>query len=93
MVMKAHSHWDWEAEVIKKHDREKQFAPENGNPLKLKIGDRVKLAVNPTKIFIVTGLYKPEKMDSMYARGYRYLLNWDCYWFPVKESALVFVKE
>jgi len=36
----------------------------------------------------VTGYYKPEKIDSLYAVGYRYLLDWDCYWMPASEKSL-----
>jgi hypothetical protein len=36
----------------------------------------------------VTGFYKPEPIDSMYANGHRYLLDWTSYWYPCKESSL-----
>ena len=35
------SHWEWMEEVIRKHDAEHPFAPENGQPLKFKPGDKV----------------------------------------------------
>jgi hypothetical protein len=36
----------------------------------------------------VTGYYQPEGDCPLYARGYRYLLDRDAYWMPVKEENL-----
>ena len=31
---------------------------------------------------------RPAAPDGMYAKGARYLLDWECPWFPVVESCL-----
>lgn len=84
------SHWEWMEEVIRKHDAEHPFAPENGQPLKFKPGDKV-IYTNDYGIKFnlqVTDYYKPGKHCSLYACGARYLLDSDCYWIPVKENSL-----
>jgi hypothetical protein len=84
------SHYDWEAEVIARHDLEKPFAPENGETLKFRVGDPV-VYTNAYGVAFqrrVTGFYRPESPCSLYARGYRYFLDSDCYWMPVRESNL-----
>lgn len=85
------SHWEWAEEVTAQHDAQKPFAPENGQPLRFGIGDAV-IFTNDAGIEFplrVTGFYKrPASPDGMYARGARYLLDWDCPWFPVAESCL-----
>lgn len=84
------SHWDWSNDVITVHNKEKPYAPENGQPLKFKPGDKV-IYTNPEGIeFVlhVTGYYRPAVIDSLYATGSRYFLDWDCHWFPVKEENL-----
>ena len=84
------SHWEWEKETIIEHNENKPFAPENGEPLKFNIGDNV-ICTNDYGVEFslkVTGYYKPEKIDSLYAVGYRYLLDWDCYWMPASEKSL-----
>ena len=75
MAYFTRSHQDWENEMIEKHNSEKPFAPENGNELLFKAGDDV----------IYTNPNLPNPIDSHYAVGRRYLLDWDCIWFPVKE--------
>ena len=84
------SHHDWQEEIIKAHDKEKPFSPENGTPLKFAIGDKVTFTNGYGVQFdrTIVGLYQPEKPCSMYARGYRYLVDSDSPWFPVKESSL-----
>ena len=90
MTLFSHSHQDWEKEMIEKHDLQKPFAPENGNELLFKIGDDIIYTKDNGAIFTfkVTKLYQPNPIDSHYAIGCRYLLNWDCPWFPVKECNL-----
>lgn len=87
------SFYDYEQRVIKAHDLEKPFAPENGQPLKFKIGDYVTFTNDYGVSFPlrITGFYLPEKIDALYATGSRYLLDWECYWMPVKESKLTLV--
>ena len=84
------SHWAWSDRAIMEHDEKKPFAPENGKPLKFKKGDEVVFR-NDNGIlfdFTVTGHYRPDTIDCMYATGYRYLLDWDCPWMPVREESL-----
>lgn len=86
------SHWDWEKNVIAEHNQQKPYAPENGQLLKFKPGTPV-IYTNDHGIefpLIVTGYYAPNNIDSHYASGARYMLSWDCYWFPTKESTLRF---
>lgn len=85
------SHHDWETEIIAQHARETPFAPENGQPLKFVVGDAViytndyGVSFGPRR---VTGLYQPDMPSSLYATGYRYYLDKDSHWMPVKESSL-----
>lgn len=85
------SHQEWEEEVTAQHDAQKPFAPENGQPLRFKIGDPV-IYTNPAGIDFplrVTGFYqRPGSPDGMYATGARYLLDWNSPWYPVPESRL-----
>ena len=84
------SHWEWQERVVAQHDLEKPFAPENGAPLKFKIGDPV-IFTNPNGVTFrnrVTGYYLPEGPCSLYACGRRYLLDSSSPWFPVKETEL-----
>lgn len=84
------SHQEWQEEVIKEHDEKKPFAPENGTPLKFKAGDPVIYTNSNGATFsrTVTGLYKPEQPCSLYARGYRYLIDGSAPWMPVHEHSL-----
>ena len=85
------SHHDYILEITAEHDAFKPFPPENGQPLKFKAGDPV-IYTNPAGLEFalrVTGFYeRPASPDGMYAKGARYLLDWDCPWFPVPESRL-----
>lgn len=84
------SHHEWAEEVIAQHDELKPFAPENGESLKFNIGAPV-IYTNDYGVSFplrVTGHYKPETPCSLYARGYRYLLDKDSHWMPVKEDSL-----
>lgn len=89
-ILKAQSHGDWQKEVIEQHNLRKPFAPENGQELLFKIGDKVVYTNDNGVSFIkkVIGLYQPNPIDSLYACGHRYLLDTDCYWMPVKEDNL-----
>lgn len=89
-MLTSRSHRDWEKETIEKHNLDKPFAPENGNALLFKVGDEV-IYTNDYGVkfrFRVTGLYLPDPIDAQYALGGRYLLDWECPWFPVKERNL-----
>ncbi|MDR2112887.1 MAG: hypothetical protein LBQ62_07295 [Candidatus Accumulibacter sp.] len=84
------SHHEWVAEVVARHDAEKPFAPENGQPLRFKAGDCV-IYTNPYGVefrFRITGFYRPEQPCALYARGARYLVNSSSPWYPVSESRL-----
>lgn len=85
------SHHEWVEEVTAQHDAEKPYAPENGRALRFKVGDPV-ICKNPYGIEFalrITGFYlRPALPCGRYANGARYLLDWDCPWFPVEESCL-----
>ena len=90
------SHWEYEEKVVAQHDAEKPFAPENGEPLKFEVGDVVAFTNEYGVMFRgirVTGFYKPDPINSLYATGRRYLLDWSSPWFPAKESSLQFDSE
>lgn len=83
-------HHEWSEEVIRQHDAERPFAPENGTELAFQPGDEV-IYTNDYGVefrFQVTGYYRPERSCSLYAVGYRYLLNDSSPWMPVKEANL-----
>lgn len=84
------SHFDWVSEVVARHDLKKPFSPENGEPLKFKVGDLVAYMNSEGVVFRrrVTGFYRPDVPCSIYARGARYCLNTDSPWMPVSESSL-----
>ena len=83
-------HRDWEARIIADHEKNKQFAPENGSEPKFKAGDLI-IFTNDFGVSFkrkVTGLYQPDPIDSFYARGFRYTIDSDSPWYPCKESSL-----
>jgi len=84
------SHHEWSEAVIAQHDIDKPFAPENGQELKFTIGESVVYTNDYGVSFNqkITGFYKPEQTTSLYAVGYRYFLDKDSHWMPVKESNL-----
>ncbi len=84
------SHHQLCEEAIAQHDLEKPFSPENGTPLKYAIGDTVIFTNDYGCEFTrrVTGYYKPSTTTSLYAVGYRYLLDTSSPWMPVKEADL-----
>jgi hypothetical protein len=84
------SHHEWVSDVVEQHDAEKPFAPENGRPLAFKPGDAVIYTNDQGATFArtVAGYYRPEQPCSLYARGYRYLLNGSSPWMPVREASL-----
>lgn len=72
------SHWEYQEKVVAQHDAEKPFAPENGEPLKFAVGDVVAFTNEYGVMFRgirVTGFYKPDPINSLYATGRRYLLD------------------
>ena len=83
-------HHDYIIEITAQHDALKPFAPENGQPLRFKIGDAV-IYTNDAGLQVrcrVTGLYRPTGLSGLYARGARYLLDSSSPWMPVSESSL-----
>jgi hypothetical protein len=86
------SFFEWEEKMIAEHAVLKPYAPENGQALQFKVGDTVVYTNGYGVKFKrqVTGFYQPEKIDALYATGSRYLLDWDCPWFPVKECNMQF---
>ena len=71
------------------HDKNKPFAPENGTPLKFKVGDKVTYTNEGGVVFegyTVTRLLHPSA--DLYPQGYRYFIDSDAYWMPKKESEL-----
>ena len=92
MTLFVYNHADWQKEIIEQHNAQKPFAPENGNKLLFKVGDDV-IYTNENGVSFnlkIAGLYQPNPIDSLYAVGRRYLLNWPCFWFPIKECDLEF---
>jgi hypothetical protein len=85
------SHHEWSEEVIKQHNENKPYAPENGQPLKFKVGDSVVYTNSYGVSFnlTVTGFYIPEQITSQYATGCRYYLNGSAPWMPVTEESLM----
>ena len=84
------SHHDYIIEITAQHEALKPFAPENGQPLRFKIGDAV-IYTNEYGVQFrrrVTGFYRPSGLCGHYARGARYLLNSTSPWVPVAESSL-----
>jgi hypothetical protein len=84
------SHHQWVDEIVKHHDEQKPFAPENGTPLAFKAGDSVTYTNSFGVSFnrTVTGIYQPSQPCSLYATGCRYLLDTDSHWMPVDEASL-----
>ena len=90
MILISENHHEWAERIIAEHDKNKPFAPENGEQLKFSVGDEV-IYTNEYGVEFkrrITGFYTPEKKDTTYARGGRYMLDYDCFWVPVKESSL-----
>ena len=84
------SHHDYIIEITAQHDALKPFAPENGQPLRFKIGDAV-IYTNEYGVQFrrrVTGFYRPSGLCGQYARGARYLLNSTSPWVLVAQSSL-----
>ena len=84
------SHHDYIIEITAQHDAFKPFAPENGQPLRFKIGD-AEIFTNEFGAQFrrrVTGFYRPSGLSGLYARGARYLLDSSSPCMPVSESSL-----
>jgi hypothetical protein len=85
------SHWEWAKKVVALHDQDRPFAPENGVPLRFKIGDPV-IFTNVYGVRFrlrITGFFqRSAEPCAMYATGYRYLVDSSSPWFPVKEEHL-----
>ncbi|MDH0419111.1 hypothetical protein [Delftia tsuruhatensis] len=78
------SHHDYIIEITAQHDALKPFAPENGQPLRFKIGD----AVIYTNEYGAQFRRRVTGLSGLYARGARYLLDSSSPWMPVAESSL-----
>ena len=85
------SHWEWAEKVTAQHAHAPPPAPDHGQPLIFHLGSPV-IYTNPAGLEFalrVTGFYeRPASPDGMYAKGARYLLDWECPWYPVVESCL-----
>jgi hypothetical protein len=85
------SHWEWAEERMREHDAQKPYAPENGQALQFKPGDKV-IYTNEFGVEFaqtVTGYYlRPEKPCGQYANGARYFLDTSAHWFPHTERSL-----
>jgi hypothetical protein len=83
------SHHDYIIEITAQHDALKPFAPENGQPLRFKIGDAVIYTNEYGAQFRcrVTGFYQPTGLGPVRARC-ALLLDSSSPWMPVSESSL-----
>lgn len=85
------SHWEWVETVTADHDRDKPFAPENGQALRFAIGDHV-IFTNDYGVEFemqITGFFdRPQAPSGLYSRGHRYLVDSSSPWFPVTEASL-----
>lgn len=90
MTLVSESHQSWQERIIAEHDTTRPFAPENGEPLRFAVGDRVIFSNDYGMRFRakVSGLYRPPSTTSLYARGYRYTLDKADFWMPVREDQL-----
>lgn len=90
--MKGISHHEAMRQVIKEHDETSPFSPQNGEPLKFKVGDRVTYVNDYGCIFTgktITKLMERADDESLYCSGHRYYIDSDCPWMPVKEANLL----
>ena len=86
------SHHEMMKLTIEEHDRGQPFAPENGCPLKFRVGDKVTFVNENGCEFVghtITRIMKREEDEILYCQGYRYYIDSDSPWFPVKESQLL----
>ena len=60
------SHHDYIIEITAQHDALKPFAPENGQPLRFKIGDAV---ITPTSLVCSSGAASPGSTSPPSLRG------------------------
>ncbi len=84
------SHHDWIEEMKIKHDAEKPFAPENGSPLRFKVGDDVVFTNDYGASFQrkITGFVDKTTEPGTYALGGRYYIDSDSPWMSVTEAQL-----
>ena len=91
IVMKSMDHHAAVKELIKLHDATTPFSPENGEKLRYKVGDKVTFVNDYGCVFegmTITKLMKRADNEGLYCSGYRYYIDSDCPWMPVKESNL-----
>ena len=82
-------------EAVSQHDTHKPFAPENGKPLRFKVGDSV-IYTNDYGLefeYTITGLVNPPSAKCglyarLYAGGSRYYVDSDSPWVAIQESSL-----
>ena len=90
-VMKGIDHHEAMKELIALHDATTPFAPENGEPLKFNIGDKVTYVNDFGCIFegyTIIGIMNRDDYESLNCSGRRYYIDSDSPWMPVKESNL-----
>lgn len=90
--MECIGHHEAVRRAIEKHDEIKPFAPENGQPLKFKSGDKVTYINDYGCIFAgktITKIMERVDDESLYCSGHRYYIDTDCPWMPVKEANLL----
>ena len=89
--MECISHHEAIARLIKEHDEIKPFAPENGQKLKFKVGDKVTYINDYGCTFedkTITKIMERADDESLYCSGRRYYIDSDCPWMPVEEANL-----
>lgn len=92
IIMECIGHHEAMREIITSHDATNPFAPENGEPLKFKAGDKVTYVNDYGCVFegkTITRIMERTDDESLYCLGYRYYIDTDCPWMPVKESNLL----
>lgn len=84
------SHHEWAEEVIADHDLKRPFAPENGQPLKFSVGEKVVFTSEFGVRFEhkIAGIYRPTHECALYALGARYILDGEALRLPVAEKSL-----
>lgn len=89
--MECIGHHEAMAELVRAHDEQRPYAPENGRPLAFSVGDRVTFVNDYGVAFphhTVTRIMQRHENEWLYCSGRRYYIDSDCPWMPVKESNL-----
>lgn len=80
------------AELVRQHDDERPYAPENGHPLAFAPGDRVTFVNDYGVRFpghVVVRIMQRDEDEWLYCAGRRYFIDSDSPWFPVCEENLL----